>query len=99
MMVADFGEEPFEVLVHSFQVAALVKTLQEGLVERAQTTHFPQLTVDSVGLGHQGTETQLLVATPEMGRLVLRCAPEQLRQLRSEIDRALLWKGGADTKQ
>lgn len=91
IQVADFGEEPFEVMIHAFQLPDFVRTLQEGLVRRAVTTQLPEFEVASVALAHQGMRTALMVDSPQIGRIALHASAEVLQQLRSEIDRALAY--------
>lgn len=96
--VADFGGDPFEVIIHPWELAKFVATLQSGLVNRAAETNMPQLKVDSIGLAHNGKVTGLIVSTNQMGRLVLEFDPEVLRLLRGEIDRALSFIEGPEGK-
>ena len=97
--VADFGEPPFEVVLHSFQLPDFVRTLQEGMVRRAVTTQLPEFEADSIALAHQGRKTALMVDTTQIGRLALHVSPEVLRQLRSEISRALEYIESLDRPQ
>ena len=94
--VADFGGEPFEVWIRPDQIAQLIKVLQEGEITRAMATvdtaRFPELTVETVDLAHQGPETALLVSTTQTGSLVLRMSEEVQNKLRSELDRLMTYR-------
>ena len=89
--VHTFGADEVDVVVSEDEAVRLVRTLQQGFldrrVNRTETPTYPSLTVVGVDMAHGVKTSGLLLQTTEIGSVVLAFDSSVAPRFKSEIDR------------
>jgi hypothetical protein len=79
-----------EQIVESFQHAAIDRAYQQG-----KDMPFIRLTVTAAHVAHKAEMSELSISTLELGSVVLVTQSNVLQNMKTEIDRALSYRGGS----